>query len=652
LTAFNEDHPSNVTNAKVQHYDLDSKSSRQALSFFKDALFSIAPHNIMNPLPNALSNLSKDHSILLAAQYASESDLSSLRSLASLKQDVLPSETILRCILTYLPETLPPEQYVGFVDEVARGALSELDELEPLRTDSVKSLSNKKAHKRVKELHLLPLAEDFFPLSEYPEPIVQFLVHRAHLIEEQTGLLNLIPQLVAPFLSQFDNLRTWFISCVLPLVRLEYEFYPQGERLHTLQSIEFADDTKGVNIWLSKSLQTVTSKDSSWMRSSEIHSQNNLARDLRCLIGPWMYGESARKKRRLGRRHSLSNGDKFAEKRRNGAKSDVSAHPWDPIFNHLVQVAVENLPAVADAFQDWTGPADSDLGQPNISMHFTTDQEDELSNRYIQSQLAAIYASHGSDMSTLFSAYSVLARVSSALNLDSLPTFELQLEDLGSLSTPRTPFTTLPKSSTDADSLLNDNNVLTSVSEETFSLARHLLLSSRILLDFGHPISVSGVLKTKFYLDREDKESLAQKILHFMTTTSKISRSEWTVARKKLLWLWGWGEELSDTIQGKGIFGDIPRHSFEKDILEALVASGCKSSQNTVSMTCDLIDLGYAEVVSIYIDGNNDHTLSSDQIEQVIVSAALQQYDNASNGNKTRGSMKSASDMYVIPYLY
>jgi protein transport protein SEC39 len=592
-----------------------------------------------------ISNLSKDHSILLAAHYASESDLSSLRSLASLKQDILPSETILQCILTYLPETLPPEQYVGFVDAVAHASLSGLDELEPIRIDNVESLSNRKAHKRAKELHLLPLTEESFPLTEYPEPIVQFLIHRAHLIEQQTGLLNLIPQLVAPFLSQYHNLRTWFISCVLPLIRLEYEYYPQDERRYTLHHIEFADDSQGVDIWLSNSLQSVSSKDNSWIRGPYSHSQNNLARDLRCLVGPWMYGEPERKRRRLSRRHSLSNGDSLADTRRNSSRADASAHFWGAIFNHLVQVAIQNLSAVADAFRDWAGPTDSDLGEYGVSTQLTTEQQDELSNKVLQTALAAIYASQGSNIATLSSAYSILAQVSSTLKLDSLPSLELQLEDLASLSVPKTLFTTLSRSSIEADALLHTNNVLTSVSEEAFSLARHLLLSSKILLDFGHPISVNGALKIKFYLDKEDQESLVQKILHFMTTTSKIPRSEWELARRKLLWLWGWGSESSDSVNGKGIFGDITRSSLEKDILEALVASGCKFSQITVSMSCNSLVLGYSEVVNIYVEGGVNHTLSPDQIEQVIVSAALQQYDNASNGNRTRGSMKSASDM-------
>lgn len=55
--------------------------------------------------------------------------------------------------------------------------------------------------------------------------------------------------------------------------------------------------------------------------------------------------------------------------------------------------------------------------------------------------------------------------------------------------------------------------------------------------------------------------------------------------------------------------------------------------------------LGYSEVVNIYIKDSSGHILSTKESEEVIVSTALQQYDNASNGNRTRGSMKHAADM-------
>lgn len=46
----------------------------------------------------------------------------------------------------------------------------------------------------------------------------------------------------------------------------------------------------------------------------------------------------------------------------------------------------------------------------------------------------------------------------------------------------------------------------------------------------------------------------------------------------------------------------------------------------------------------VYLDRESDIPLSMDDIENIIISSALNSYDNASNGNRTRGSAKKASD--------
>lgn len=59
-----------------------------------------------------------------------------------------------------------------------------------------------------------------------------------------------------------------------------------------------------------------------------------------------------------------------------------------------------------------------------------------------------------------------------------------------------------------------------------------------------------------------------------------------------------------------------------------------------------LTSSGHMMVAEMYIRDTSNTVLTSEAIEQVIASTALQFYDSASNGNKTRGHMKKASDMY------
>jgi protein transport protein SEC39 len=94
------------------------------------------------------------------------------------------------------------------------------------------------------------------------------------------------------------------------------------------------------------------------------------------------------------------------------------------------------------------------------------------------------------------------------------------------------------------------------------------------------------LLKAKYFLDEDEQALLFQKILHFLSTGSRVNKQEWPRVRTKLLWLWGWGKEKSKSPAGDGVFGRMNRSSLEKDILEGLVSSGCGFSVNTTIVFC------------------------------------------------------------------
>jgi hypothetical protein len=52
---------------------------------------------------------------------------------------------------------------------------------------------------------------------------------------------------------------------------------------------------------------------------------------------------------------------------------------------------------------------------------------------------------------------------------------------------------------------------------------------------------------------------------------------------------------------------------------------------------------GFQLIEQLYING--DTALPSARIEEILLSKALEAYDSASNGNKTRGGIKKANDM-------
>ncbi|KAK3043971.1 hypothetical protein LTS18_002522, partial [Coniosporium uncinatum] len=82
---------------------------------------------------------------------------------------------------------------------------------------------------------------------------------------------------------------------------------------------------------------------------------------------------------------------------------------------------------------------------------------------------------------------------------------------------------------------------------------------------------------------------------------------------------------------GTGILGKIDRAGFESEILKTLLATS-------------MFDL----VEQLYIEGDaSKHRLSQEEVEEIIISAAMNLYDSANSCNRNHGGMKKASDMIV-----
>ena len=54
--------------------------------------------------------------------------------------------------------------------------------------------------------------------------------------------------------------------------------------------------------------------------------------------------------------------------------------------------------------------------------------------------------------------------------------------------------------------------------------------------------------------------------------------------------------------------------------------------------------IGYDLVVNLYLK-SSESALSPERVQQVVLMKATEAYDGASNGNRSRGGMKKASEM-------
>jgi protein transport protein SEC39 len=530
---------------------------------------------------SGLKYLSGDHCILLAAQYASESNLNSLRLLASSRQDVLSPELVLRTILTYLPETTYPSHYTELVDDVVHGGLS--SQSTQLETDPIESWSAVKAHKRAKKLHLLPLALPSFPPSTCPEPLVQFLIHRAHRIEDQSGLLGLIPHLVNPFVDRHPFLRTWFISNVLPLLRLTFEYFPEDGPSFTLDQVECANSEEGMAIWLSYAIGHTENQDENGnvFAAKKVGSPNTLSRDLKGLVGPWMYGDNERKRRRLNGGSDLGGGSNTLDVEKSQELVTEDRHSWDQAFKRIIWMAKDRLPSVAEAIGNWDGPSDVDLGGYDDELHLSEDEENQLRERYAQTAFAAVYAAGANDQETVASAHIILERIGLLMDYEPVPHLQTGLDQLPRFQSSGVGAKELPNSILEAAALLHKDHILTSPAAENFALLQFCVLSAYILAELGSPLSVVNAAKLLFQLDKDEQLGFLQKVVHVLSAGSKRTETDWLDIRRKILWLRGWGQDESTLDINTGVFGKIGRPALEKELLKAFIFASCKSNRHS-----------------------------------------------------------------------
>ncbi|ORY06141.1 Sec39 domain-containing protein [Clohesyomyces aquaticus] len=567
-----------------------------------------------------LRELSASHCVLLAVQYATEANISSLRALTARRRDALDAGLILRILLTYLPESLDPSQYTEYLHEIITGSrLPPDDELGvALDTSPVKDVPESKARRKAYKLYLLPLTHSLYQAEPALDPLTSFLIHRSHRIDAETGLLDMVPQLVVPFLDHSDDLRLWFISTVLPLLRLGYEYYSQS----SIPSLESFAQMKG-----RRALDTQLSN----LRRADAKSPDlrDPARDLRGVVGPWMCGSNERKRRKLDTSHRRASIDQSHQQ---GQEQD----DWESLFQWLTSTAKDDFALTSSAILSWDGPEDMDLGgYDGGQVYIDEDHQRQLESRYAQSALASLYVVETKDRQTLQRAHSVLVRLGSLLSMDEPRDLHIDVESLPThdLGAP------LPNEYTPSlvqeENMLGPENFLTKPSPKSIHLLELFIFSACLLSSMEYEISIREAAKLYLHHDHAEQFALLKKILHSLSSGPKKDANQWTAFRSRLLWLWNWG--TSGQKDRRGIFPCVDGQTIETEIFKALLESS-----------------HYGLAIQLYIQiVSEQRPLPLEEIEKIVLATAMHHYDNASNGNRTRGGMKRASDMIATfsPYF-
>ncbi|KAL7922080.1 Sec39 domain-containing protein [Trichoderma austrokoningii] len=548
------------------------------------------------------SSLSPGKVLLLAAHYATHADIESLARLSSQQSKVLHKELLLRILLTYLPETVKPSIYVGFLLSLARDSLEEYSG-GVLDTTPVEGLSEDEVSKRARKLHLQQLTCTDVPSHFQNDPISIFLIQRSYQMDSETGLLSQVLSLLTPFLSHSPELRSWIVSTVVPYVRRTVEYYTDESPPYSLLEFQKLSDPAAVLYLLSRT-------------GSREGEKGLIGRDIRGLIGPWLQGNN-----------------RWASKATdNGNHDAVFSAGWEQFLEWHTDQAVTSWTVAVAVIEQWEGPKDLDLGEL-ASSELTESQSQYLLQGYARAALASAYLISESTVEALPGAYQITNRMRSLLNYDDITlTLDMAVSRLPSMSDfDPSSFLGMKTATYMRKDLLKETNLLTSPTEASMTLLLALIMSASICTGLGVPCSIRKAGDLAFIQDqREQKGEIAKLIRSASTRIQGDEDKYWSQVRDKILWLKTWGIGGDQPVNSeaiRGIAGTVSTEFIETEILKALLSN----SRYTLAKT-------------IYEDSHRK-PLAAEIIQDTVYQAALRAFDNASNPNRSRGGLKKCDEI-------
>ncbi|RDL40665.1 uncharacterized protein BP5553_00644 [Venustampulla echinocandica] len=563
------------------------------------------------------SEVSPAQVILLAVQLASKADISALETLISHNRKTLPLELTLRILLTHLPESLESVTYVPFLERLYSGVLTSVPEFQ-IDKYVLDDLTDAEAKKKVRKLHLLPLTWPYDPADEPLGPLVRFLVLRSLRVDENTGLITQLPALLGPFLHHSTFLRTWLISSILPLLRFNYEYHPEDTLFLTIPAFEQLDVESGVNLLLSR---------------TGINGNGNgttVGRDLRGLVGPWMYGGNKRK--RKNSRTSSQVGLQPIAALDEGQHANEKCAGWEEVFKWIIQQAGTAWETVVEVVEQWDGPGDVDLGvYGDGTVGFEESEQQHLERRYGRSAIAAAYLISDESVEALAGVHRILTRITTLLDQDRIPTLQTAISLLSPVSGLDEKILSKDNVVYLRNGLLDEHNCLTRPGETSARLLHALIISAYLCMRVGYNFTVRRAGELVLLQEQREQKVEFNKLMRQVSNGPKGDDRYWIKLRSEILWLRSWGaEELpegaGDTV-GRGVFGQLSKAYVEAEILKLFLSNN-----------------RYTLARSIY-ETSPDRPLSNELLVDTTIAAAMNAYDNATNANKTRGGVKKCNDI-------
>lgn len=514
-----------------------------------------------NLLMESLREFNAAQIILEAVRLTQDAEIGMLRQLSARYGDVLSRDLIFQILLTFLPESTDPAFYTDFLQDVLKNSnLKTVEQVPSTELDR----SVKDENHRVRKLGLLPIADPAYVYDHTVDSFTLFLLHQARKIDAETGSLNLVLHLIEPFTNYSEDLRTWAISTFLPLIRLDYEFYPEDGPNYSLEAFEALSGNSAISALLSNAA-----------KSSDEKKNSDLGRDLRCIVGPWMYGEKTRRRRMLNsvplRRGSVvSETEELAQ----------TFSGWVSVNEWLLHLADREFLRAVRAFLHWDGPQDVDYGQWDEAL--PPEEKEILQSvniQYAQIGVGFLYAACSCSVETLKILYEVLQKVAKLMELRRLPDLTTQ-DPTDALDIPLEFLETITRTHFLHNSLLWGHNPLTTPTDVSLRLSYLLLESSYILGTLGSSLSCKMVAELSLFGNEAEQKSELHKLLYLLQAKPR-DEDMWNLARRQIRWLRDWSGKKESPDQrsqvSSGVFSRVRLVDLEEELLIGFLNSSCRS---------------------------------------------------------------------------
>lgn len=556
-------------------------------------------------------SLSAAQAIVLATELCSKADFKSFEALQHQRPDVLGAELCCRILLTFVSGNEDPGHYVPLLKQL-RGVVVDDASTKSVDVSGVEELSEPDARRRIRQMRLERLEPFDSEDSGTHDVVARFVIQQAYRVDTETGDLPAILHLVEPFIDGAEPLRQWLISNLLPLLRLDYEYYSDGASGLSLAAIKELSGSEALGLLLQKA------------KAGE--GRPYIGRDLRGIVGPWMHGVRSSKRRKLSttfRRASIAAQDN---------KPPVEECGWQDVNEWILKTGLDDFELGTRAISDWNGPSDVDLGGYEDPAEPITEDETNLFMRYGQAAMAAVYATDDTSSKGMQNSWRIHERVADIADVKCHRQSDLK-NVLPNCSSQPESISTISRTELRFDTLLEPHHALAWPSSDSLNFLWAILTSIRILKEELHcqqELSCrNATTLTLFATEQVQRQELHKVLQNFARIGS--AETDWHLVRKRILWLSRWGSEApssSGDQNYRALFWRLSREDVETEIFSALLTAR-----------------QYSTATTVYLADTESNPLPLFVIEKIVQHKVLNVYDNASNGNRTRGGLKRASEI-------